>query len=174
MLIAAGADLDMERTVPSAVRGTTALFVACEHGRTMCVERLLAAGADVDKPMKLHSTTPLYVASQNGHVAIVAKLLKYGADKSIRGWQNETALERATAGGRSGHPAIAILLGPAPHCSGCCTYRRKKWHKGMLDCNCSDDTCQCALMRLAQGIGMVVVWVFTINVLALLYVWATL
>ena len=59
------------------------------------MERLIAAGADVDKADTDDGTTPLYMAALNGHTATVAMLLKSGADKSIRGWEDETPLEAA-------------------------------------------------------------------------------
>ena len=71
------------------------------------VEKLIAAGALVDKARTDHGMTPLYIAAQNGHTAIVSKLLQHGADKSIRGWQKRTPLEQAQC---NNHAAIVALL----------------------------------------------------------------
>ena len=71
------------------------------------MEKLIAAGADVNKARTTDDSTPLWQAAQNGHTAVVSKLLQHGADKSIRGWQNETPLEAAQ---HMNHATIAALL----------------------------------------------------------------
>jgi ankyrin repeat protein len=71
------------------------------------VEKLIAAGADVDKAKTTTGCTPLFIAPQNGHTAVVSKLLQHGADKSIRGFNNETPLEVAQ---RNNHAAVVALL----------------------------------------------------------------
>ena len=48
--------------------------------RSQIVERLIAAGADVDKADTDDGTTPLYVAAQNGHHPVVERLIAAGAD----------------------------------------------------------------------------------------------
>jgi ankyrin repeat protein len=76
-------------------------------GHLPVVERLIAAGADVDKATTDDGSTPLFMAALNGHTAIVVMLLKSGADKSIRGWGDETPLEAAED---QGHAAVVALL----------------------------------------------------------------
>ena len=71
------------------------------------VEKLIAAGADVDKAETNDGCTPLWIAAQDGHPAIVSKLLQHGANKAIRSWQNETPLEAAQ---RMNHAAVVTLL----------------------------------------------------------------
>ncbi len=62
-----GADLDAE------------LIRACQEGNNSEVERLIAAGANVNKAPRNIGATPLYVASFYGHLTIVERLIAAGA-----------------------------------------------------------------------------------------------
>ena len=56
----------------------TALWLAARHGDVQVLRKLLAHGANVDKPA-LGKKTPLYAATAAGHVACVAALVGAGA-----------------------------------------------------------------------------------------------
>ena len=67
---------------PDARQGetrNTALILAAQNGRSMCVDALIAAGADVNAANK-NGDTPLLLASLNGHGRVVDSLLKAGAN----------------------------------------------------------------------------------------------
>ena len=75
------------------------LATACLHGRAAVVERLLAAGADVNAR---HTTflggkhrvtcTPLMMAAWGGHPQIIERLLAAGADAGATDSDGRTAL----------------------------------------------------------------------------------
>ncbi|KFA49754.1 hypothetical protein S40293_01442 [Stachybotrys chartarum IBT 40293] len=73
-----------------------ALRAASAYGHLQIVERLLAAGADVDFNKYHH--TALQAASACGHLQIVERLLAAGADVSANKSQ-QTALQAASKGG---------------------------------------------------------------------------
>lgn len=57
--------------------GTTALFVACQNGKTEIVRRLLALPSiRINSASTEDGSTPLYIASQNGHLSVVEALLE--------------------------------------------------------------------------------------------------
>ena len=60
-------------------KGYTALYVATMYQRVDCVDHLLKAKAEVDKPNS-NSVTPLMAAARDGYTAIVKLLLEAGAD----------------------------------------------------------------------------------------------
>ena len=69
-----------ERPLDSArfTGGATVLYIACAHGRSSVVERLLQVdGLDVNQGRTDHNTTHLYVACQNGYVDVVERLLQW-------------------------------------------------------------------------------------------------
>lgn len=73
-LLAARAD-----TSKKNIRGITPLQCAAMIGNDACVEKLLAAGAEVDASK--HGATALYYAAEQGRSSVVEKLLEAGADK---------------------------------------------------------------------------------------------
>ena len=68
-----------------------ALMKAAESGHLQCVNILLKAGADVNKPDS-ENNTPLLKASQNGHQECIEPLVKAGAHVNRRGVNDCTAL----------------------------------------------------------------------------------
>ncbi len=62
-----------------AHNGESVLGRAVAGGYNLLVERLLAAGADIDGPGR-EEQTPLMIAARSGRVRSVALLLKQGAD----------------------------------------------------------------------------------------------
>ena len=68
-----------------------ALMKAAESGHLQCVNILLMAGADVNKP-DAENNTPLLRASQNGHQECIEPLVKAGAHVNRRGVNDCTAL----------------------------------------------------------------------------------
>lgn len=57
--------------------GTTALFVACQNGKTEIVRRLLALPSiRINSASTEDGSTPLYIACQNGHLSVVEALLE--------------------------------------------------------------------------------------------------
>lgn len=91
----------------------TAVFIAALHGNTDCLQLLIAAGADINKPNK-HSQSPLMAASEKGWVACVEMLLKAGADPfhldkksksavSVAKGENIKSLIAASLSGSSGN-----------------------------------------------------------------------
>ncbi len=71
------------------------LYNAIEKGNLTEVERLIAAGADVNADVEYGKSTPLYIASLNGHLKIVEKLIKAGADVNKTISNGNTALQAA-------------------------------------------------------------------------------
>lgn len=67
------------------VNGHTALHRAARDGDVKDVERLLAAGADVEaRTAHFHNMTALHLASHKGHLEIVQALLEHGAEIEAR------------------------------------------------------------------------------------------
>lgn len=71
--------------------GLTALLYAARTGCTRCVEDLLAAGADIDKPTP-DAVTPLMIAIDNRHYDTAKVLLEQGANPHLWDWWGRTAL----------------------------------------------------------------------------------
>ena len=55
-------------------RGESAVFIMARDNRVQCLQLLVYAGADIQKPSK-DQMTPLYIASYNGHIDCVKILL---------------------------------------------------------------------------------------------------
>ena len=49
--------------------GATSLYVAAHKGHVAVIEKLIAAGADVDKARTDDGSTPLFIAAQNDHTS---------------------------------------------------------------------------------------------------------
>jgi ankyrin repeat protein len=69
-LIAGGAEVDAAHPGD----GLTPMCIACEHGNVAMVERLIVAGADVNKA-GVDGSTPLHLAAEAGHADVVAVLI---------------------------------------------------------------------------------------------------
>ena len=74
---------------PSA--GLTALLYAARSGCRGCVEALLKAGADINRPTP-DGVTPLMTAIDNFHFDLARFLLDRGADGAVSDWWGRTAL----------------------------------------------------------------------------------
>ncbi|KAF8789286.1 Ankyrin repeat domain-containing protein 29 [Argiope bruennichi] len=88
-LISRGADVNVQRRVPSSSRtaapslnGSTALFIACQFGHTSLVKKLVEWGADVNLTRD-DGCSPLLKAAQKGFTSIVKFLLSKGADHGL-------------------------------------------------------------------------------------------
>ena len=92
--------------------GFSALLIASIEGHADVAEKLVAAGAEVDKPKTDGGFTPLYVAAQEGHVWVVDKLLKGGATVDKTSPQGVTPLLMAISRGHA--PVVDRLLGARP------------------------------------------------------------
>ena len=81
--------------------GFTPLLRATDNGHLECMEGLIKAGADVNKPKNSEDNeTPLMKAVKGGHVKCIELLLKSGADVNLwttnkKGNKNFTALMKA-------------------------------------------------------------------------------
>ena len=90
----------------AATTGEPPLLQAAYHDDLATVERLIAAGADVNAANDL-GATPLWAACQNGNAAMVARLLEAGANPNLALLKGETPLMIAA---RTGNPTIAEAL----------------------------------------------------------------
>jgi len=80
----------------------------CRYGKVDDVARLIAAGADVNKPRGLDERTPLYAAAERGRLDVVQMLITAGADVcKARNFDGATPLSVAT---QKGHLAVVALL----------------------------------------------------------------
>ena len=76
--------------------GWTPLHHAAKEGHLEVVDRLLAAGADVNAHCKdLIGETPLGACIDTCSYEMVQRLIQAGADPTISGWMQRTALQRA-------------------------------------------------------------------------------
>jgi ankyrin repeat protein len=71
--------------------GLTPLLYAIRAGCQACVETLLKAGADIDKPTP-EGVTPLIAAIDNLHYGIAKYLLQHGANPDTWDWYGRTPL----------------------------------------------------------------------------------
>ena len=78
LLLGAGANVDR----PRSDSGATALFTAAQNGDAEVAAVLIAAGADVNKPLRvpIENASPLWIASSLGHVDVVRLLVLHNAD----------------------------------------------------------------------------------------------
>ena len=106
LLIKAGADVDAE------IAGSTVLIDSTRHPSENfeCTERLLDAGADVNKRSR-DGSTALTIAASLGDDKYIQLLIKSGADVNIPNHQGETALISAVKHGRSQHADQFIKAG---------------------------------------------------------------
>ena len=73
LLLASGADLNLQFLAPEEEEGATALAMACRHGHQAVVEALLEAGARVNAPADDPDVpTPLQYAVSGKHLEIPA------------------------------------------------------------------------------------------------------
>jgi ankyrin repeat protein len=84
-----------ERQLNEAAESGDAVNEAAESGDAAAVERLLAAGADIEH-RNADGSTALMVASQNGHGEIVEALLAKGAAVDVQSKDGATALIQAS------------------------------------------------------------------------------
>ncbi len=82
------------------------------------VEKLIAAGADVNRKGK-YGNTPLWEAAFHGHTEIAVALLDAGADHSIYSDDGSGPLYWAAAGGHEAIVEILIDRGADPNALGC-------------------------------------------------------
>ncbi|KAL1511022.1 hypothetical protein AB1Y20_005847 [Prymnesium parvum] len=101
LLLEAGADAD----APSAVDGSTPLFVALLNEHSECVEVLVEAGADVNLG-SADGGYPLCLAASYGNLLCVQVLLEGGAQPELT-YNGETALDLAV---KFEHAEVAELL----------------------------------------------------------------
>ena len=115
LLIASGANIDIESKSKLGDATSTPLIEASRTGNLEAVRELLLAGANVNKVVTFG--TALIRAAEEGHENVVRVLLHSGADPSIRVPDNprlgevsgKTALE---LGALKGYSRIAALLSP--------------------------------------------------------------
>lgn len=86
-----------------------ALLEACRNNDLEVITTLLAAGADVNKPINEFDDTPLHIACTSGNTAVVEMLFKKGANKSLnkRNKCGNTPLHEACC---SGHADVVMML----------------------------------------------------------------
>lgn len=69
-----------EKAVLKDVNNTNWLYLASKYGNIDAVEKLIAAGADVNIVRDSSGGSPLFIACQEGYLEIVEKLINAGAD----------------------------------------------------------------------------------------------
>jgi ankyrin repeat protein len=74
-----------------ATGGHTPLLIAARSGCLACVQSLLKAGVDIDRPTP-DGVTPLMVAIDNANYAVANHLLEAGANPHLADWWGRTAL----------------------------------------------------------------------------------
>jgi TonB family protein len=104
LLVDAKADVRARNSV-----GTTPLIIASWRSTPETIDRLVAAGANVNEPNLPTAglTTPLHAAALNGKVENVSALLRHGADVSARDANKMTPLDAAQ---RAGHADVVKIL----------------------------------------------------------------
>jgi ankyrin repeat protein len=102
--------LNLGATPDAGGRGAdTPLLVATFMGlaRTLIVEQLIAAGADVNAVSHQYAETPLHYAVTNSNMEVTKLLLKAGADVNAQSSLGDTPLQSAVV---KGNTAILDLL----------------------------------------------------------------
>jgi len=99
------------RTQYRSVGGLNALLYAARSGCYACVEDLIAAGADVNRPTP-EGITPLMIALDNQHNDVAKLLMDKGANLNVWDWWGRTALwiavdRKASPGGGVGFSGFA-------------------------------------------------------------------
>lgn len=90
------------------MRGYTALMMAVLRGNPAIVQRLVAAGADVNRRVPVNGATPLLLAMEHGNLEIVKTLLDAGADINARNNNRDTPL--IVASFRGNIPLVKFLI----------------------------------------------------------------
>jgi ankyrin repeat protein len=75
--------VDYEGPRPKTMGGMTALLYAAREGHMEAVRALVAAGADVNKPIPSDKTTPMIEAIINGHYDAAKYLLEHGGNPNL-------------------------------------------------------------------------------------------
>jgi ankyrin repeat protein len=88
------------------VQRNAELLKAATEGNMETVNRLLAAGANIDIQDE-HKQTPLFIAAWKGHIAIVERLLAAGANVDVQDENTQSPLFIAVS---EGHTAIVERL----------------------------------------------------------------
>ena len=92
--------------VESSPSGGTPLLAAADKGQLACMQLLLNAGANIDRP-NANGCTALYYAAQKGHLAAVTYLLERKASVNCRTKLAQTPLSVAC---QNGHKAVVSAL----------------------------------------------------------------
>lgn len=91
--------------------GKTPLHYAVERGHIAVVERLIAAGANVNAhDQRVIGNTPLSDSAGECSYEMARRLVDAGADPTIPGWMQLTALDRARKRTDADAPRIRQLL----------------------------------------------------------------
>ena len=102
----------MSANAESSPFAGTPLLQASYNGQLACMQVLLDAGADINRP-DCHGVTALYCAAWKGNLAAINCLLERGAVVNCRNRSGKTPLLAAC---RNGHRAVvAALLKAAAH-----------------------------------------------------------
>jgi hypothetical protein len=114
-LIGEGADIDASALVEPlpgvGLEDNTPLRIASLHGNASIVSRLIACGADVNKPTR-EGSTALMSASFRGHFHVVRLLLAAAADPNAgKDW---SPLHAACSGGRAEVAELLLAAGADP------------------------------------------------------------
>ncbi|CAG2192383.1 ANKS6 [Mytilus edulis] len=95
------AGIDLNNSGNGSMCEFTPLLVAVEHGHDAVLRFLLDRGCDVNNKTASTGLTPLMLAAVNGHLKTAQILIESGADANLTSINNRTALDMATAMGKS-------------------------------------------------------------------------
>ena len=76
--------------------GNNALWAACYAENSDCIERLIAAGIDINHQNSASGATALIFAASSGRETVVEQLLAAGADPALKTHDDFTALDLAS------------------------------------------------------------------------------